>query len=77
WLLLSFALTLLLVDLGPLYMLETERIWIFLVGFLAIGAAARLAHEQMPLGDSPLVLPTLSIEAAQTIVMEVLLEWRW
>lgn len=77
WLLLSFALTLLLVDLAPLYTLETERIWIFLVGFLAIGAAARLAYDHVPHADSPLVLATLTMQAAQTILMEVLLEWRW
>jgi hypothetical protein len=77
WLLLSFVLTLLLVDLAPLYTLETERIWIFLVGFLAIGAAARLAYAHVSLAESPLVLTALTIEAAQTILMEALLEWRW
>lgn len=76
WLLLSFGLTLLLIDLAPLYTLETERIWIFLVGFLAIGAAARLAQTER-LAASPLVLATLAIEAAQTVLMEVLFEWRW
>ena len=40
WLTLSFALTLLILDLAPLYTLETERIWLFMVPFLAIGAAA-------------------------------------
>lgn len=81
WLLISFCLTLALIDLAPLYTLETERIWIFLVGFLAIGAAARLAQTvslgTMPLSTSPLVTATLVIEAVQTILMEVLLEWRW
>lgn len=77
WLLLSFCTTLLLVDLAPLYTLETERIWIFLVGFLAIGAAARLARGGASLAASPLVLATLAIEAGQTILMEVLFEWRW
>jgi hypothetical protein len=77
WLLLSFCVTLILVDVAPLYTLETERIWIFLVGFLAIGAAMRLESVATPLHTSPLVIATLVIEAAQTIVMEVLFEWRW
>ncbi len=77
WLLLSFGLTLLLVDLAPLYTLETERIWIFLVGFLAIGSAARLAAEPIPLHASPLVLATLLFEISQTILMELLFEWVW
>ncbi|HET6882449.1 MAG TPA: glycosyltransferase family 39 protein [Pirellulales bacterium] len=77
WLLLSFCLTLMLVDLAPLYTLETERIWIFLVGFLAIGAAARLARLETSLAASPLVLATLIIETSQTIGMEALFDWRW
>jgi hypothetical protein len=77
WLLISFCATLLLVDVAPLYTLETERIWIFLVGFLAIGAAAWLARDGASLAASRLVLATLAIEAGQTIVMEVLFEWRW
>lgn len=75
-LLLSFGLTLFLIDLAPLYTLETERIWIFLLGFLAIGAAARLAQTEK-LGASPLVAAALAFTAAQTVVMETLLDWRW
>jgi hypothetical protein len=77
WLLLSFALTLLLVDVAPLYTLETERIWIFLVGFLAIGASQRLAQTAGPLGSSTLVLAALLLEAGQTMLMEVLFDWVW
>ncbi|HVX10845.1 MAG TPA: glycosyltransferase family 39 protein [Pirellulales bacterium] len=77
WLLLSFGLTLLLVDLAPLYTLETERIWIFLVGFLALGSAACLASDPTPLHASPLVLAALLLEVFQTILMEVLFEWVW
>jgi hypothetical protein len=76
WLLMSFAVTLLCVDLAPLYTLETERIWIFLVGFLAIAAAARLSqagHSR----SSPIVMVTLLLQAAQTVLMEVLFEWVW
>jgi hypothetical protein len=77
WLLLSFGLTLLLVDIAPLYTLETERIWIFLVGFLAIGAAQCLSQITGPLGRSPLVLAALLLQATQTTLMEVLLDWVW
>jgi hypothetical protein len=77
WLLLSFAITLLLVDVAPLYTLETERIWIFLVGFLAIGAAQRLAQMAGPAGFSPVVLTALLLQAGQTMLMEVLLDWVW
>src|SRR5258708_6983851 len=59
WLLLSFALTLLVFDAAPLYTIETERIWIFLVGFLAIGASACLNQETTSLGCSAFVLVAL------------------
>ena len=72
-LLLSFAAALLLVDLAPLYTLETERIWIFLVGFVAIGAAAWLGR----FAESPLVTTVLLLQAGQTIAMEMLFEWVW
>jgi hypothetical protein len=75
WLLLSFGLTLLIVDVAPLYTLETERIWIFLVGFLVIGAAAAVKRNSGV--GSTLALAALVLQAAQTIVMEVLLEWVW
>ncbi|HWB13172.1 MAG TPA: glycosyltransferase family 39 protein [Pirellulales bacterium] len=77
WLLLSFGLTLLLVDLAPLYTLETERIWIFLVGFLAIGAARYLSQIASPSGFAPVVLTALLLQAGQTMLMEVLLDWVW
>lgn len=75
WLSLSFGLALLVVDIAPLYTLETERIWIFLVGFLAIAAATRLNANL--LAGSTLALAALLLQAVQTIVMEVLLEWVW
>jgi hypothetical protein len=75
WLLLSFAAALLLVDVAPLYTLETERIWMFLVGFLAIGASARVTSSAGPC--SMLVLAALLLQAGQTILMEVLFDWVW
>lgn len=77
WLTLSFALTLLLVDLAPLYTLETERIWIFMVPMLATGAAMRLSADVQGTRLSPLVLATLLLLAVQTVVMEMLLEMVW
>lgn len=81
WLTLSFALTLLLLDLAPLYTLETERIWLFMVPFLAVGAAAQLTREAAPqssLDDLSLRgYVALTLLAAQTLTMEVLFDWFW
>lgn len=82
WLLLSFAAALLLVDIAPLYTLETERIWIFMVPWLAIGAAAQLAlsqsTENRSSGElSPRAWAALLLLAAQTLLMEVLFDWVW
>lgn len=77
WLMLSFAATLMLVDLAPLYTLETERIWIFLVPLLAIGAASRLSPcvHQIPSWGAPAV--ALWLLAGQTVATEVLLDMVW
>jgi hypothetical protein len=77
WQLLSFAFALLLFDLAPLYTIETERLWIFLVGFMAIGAATALVGEITSRGTSPLVLAVAILQAGQTILMETLLDWVW
>ena len=82
WLLLSFAAALLLVDLAPLYTLETERIWIFMVPFLAIGAAApssrgQSAAEETSRELSPRTWTALCLLAGQTLVMEILFDWVW
>lgn len=82
WLTLSFAVALALVDIAPLYTLETERIWIFMVPFLAIGAAAQLARDKPPLKASENILSprtwtALLLLAAQTLVMEILFDWVW
>lgn len=77
WLTLSFASALLLVDLAPLYTLETERIWIFMVPLLAIGAATRLLPDAQGIKPSPLALATLLLLAGQTVVTELLLDMVW
>ena len=82
WLTLSFAAALLLVDLAPLYTLETERIWIFMVPFLAIGAARQLtggqtAAEENSAKLSPRTWTSLMLLAGQTLAMEVLFDWFW
>lgn len=82
WLLLSFAAALLLIDLAPLYTLETERIWIFMVPWLAIGAAAQLSREQSFAEGNSRALNSsawaaLLLLGGQTLAMEVLFDWVW
>lgn len=74
---LSFFAALLLVDLAPLYTLETERIWIFMVPFLAVAATACLDREQKAEASSRLTWWALSLLAGQTVLMETLLEMVW
>lgn len=66
----TFLATLALTLVAPLYTLEVERIWIFLVPFLTIGAARRLE-------DASDACLALSLVAVQTIVMESFLETLW
>jgi hypothetical protein len=72
----TFLATLAITLVAPLYTLEVERIWIFLVPFLAIGAARRLETVS---GDAslPAARLTLLLLAVQTIVMESFLETLW
>ncbi len=72
----TFLATLTLTLVAPLYTLEVERIWIFLVPFLTIGAARRLENTS---GDAPFPAArlALSLVALQTIVMESFLETLW
>ena len=74
---LSFFASLLLVDLAPLYTLETERIWIFMVPFLAIAAAAWLDRDHKARTGSRLACWALALLAGQTVLMETLLEMVW
>ena len=77
WPLVSFGVAFFLFDVAPLYTIETERLWMFLVGFLAIGAAAQLDQEAGSIASSPLVTTALLLQAGQTILMEVLFDWVW
>ena len=72
----TFLGTLAITILSPLYTLEVERIWIFLVPFLAIGAARRLEDESNEVAVSTTRLAMILL-AIQTIVMESFLETLW
>jgi len=73
----SFAVSLAIFDLAPLYTLEVEHIWLFLVPFVAIGAAA-VAERDIRGGEGQAVAGTaLALLAMQTVLMEVFLETTW
>jgi len=81
---LSFFGSLAVVVLAPLYTLEVERIWIFLAPMVAI-AAARELHAgtcKMPVTPgqtepNPAIRATFVLLAAQTVLMETLLDTLW
>jgi hypothetical protein len=76
WLSLSFVLALVVIDLAPLYTLEVEHIWLFMVPWLAIGAAGRLTDSS----DGDLTLEArlaLGLQMLQVVLMEVLLQTTW
>lgn len=72
----TFLATLAITLVAPLYTLEVERIWIFLVPLLAIGAARRL-EDPSAATPFPAARLTLILLAVQTLVMESLLETLW
>ncbi|HXT57173.1 MAG TPA: glycosyltransferase family 39 protein, partial [Pirellulales bacterium] len=79
---LSFAAALAILDIAPLYTLETERIWLFMVSFLAIGAATQLTSGPSAADSnsnrlSPRAWAAMLLLAGQTVVMEVLFDWFW
>lgn len=71
---LAFLLALATVDLAPLYTLEVEHIWLFIVPLVSIGACSRLSGDDAvpPVGWLAVVLV-----AAQTLAVEVCLETIW
>ncbi len=73
----SFGVSLAIFDAAPLYTLEVEHIWLFLVPFVAIGAAA-IAERDAKHGEGRAIAGTaLALLAAQTVLMEVFLETTW
>jgi hypothetical protein len=71
----SFVAAVALVDLAPLYTLEVEHIWLFMVPGVAI-AAARCVESDGP-RPSTLAILALALQAAQTVLMEVCLNTVW
>jgi len=76
-LVLSFAVAVLAVDCLPLYTLEVEHIWLFLVPWVAIAAASQLPLEPRAGRLAPATTLTLALAAAQTLAMELLLHTHW
>jgi hypothetical protein len=76
-LLLSLAAAVLIVDLLPLYTLEVEHIWLFLVPWVTIAAASQLLIGQREGHIAPVAKLALALVAAQTLAMEMLLETYW
>ena len=77
WLNLSYVLALAALVAAPLYTLEVERIWLFMVPLVAIPAARRLsgsADEDRPSTDVAL---TFCLLAVQVVIMEALLNTTW
>jgi hypothetical protein len=70
-------LTLLIADLAPIYMLEVERIWMFLIPLVVIPVAGRLFEQERGTGRVPATLAVATLLALQTLVTEVLLTTYW
>ncbi len=71
----SFVTASALVDLAPLYTLEVEHIWVFMVPGVAIAAARCAAAEgQRPSNVAALAL---ALQAGQTVLMEVCFNTVW
>ena len=74
--LITFSLTLTVVTLLPLYVLETERIWIFLTPLVVLPATAwirsfseKSQHSMITMGAGLLMI--------QTILTETVLDTYW
>jgi len=76
---LSFLGALVIVVFAPLYTLEVERIWIFLVPLVAIAATRELESEPVAHDDTPgpAVRMTFLLLAGQAVLMEALLDTLW
>jgi hypothetical protein len=71
------VVTLIVAACVPVYVLEVERVWMFLVPLIAIPAAARLAELERGSGRLTLTLAVAALLAAQTLLTEVLLTTYW
>ncbi len=77
WLNLSYLLALAALDAAPLYTLEVERIWLFMVPLVAISAARRLNGSEDADRPGPAVALTFFLLAVQVVVIEALLNTTW
>jgi hypothetical protein len=73
----SFAAALLLVSFSTLFTLETERIWIGLIPFVAILAARLLEAVRRLEGDAAAFRTTAVLLSAQILLFESFLNTRW
>lgn len=69
--------TLLIVASVPVYVLEVERVWMFLVPLVVIPVASRLFEDEHLTGKIHGTLAVAILVAAQTLVTEVLLTTYW
>jgi hypothetical protein len=74
---LSFLLALVIIAAAPLFTLEVDHIWLFMVPFLAVAAAAWLARDGDLEEATPAVRWTLGGLALQVVAMETLLHTMW
>ena len=74
---LTFFGSLVIVTIAPLYTLEVERIWVFLVPLVAIAAARELGRQ--PRLDYPggAIRMTFLLLSSQVVLMEALLSTLW
>jgi len=73
----SFLVSLTIFAAAPLYTLEVEHIWLFLVPFVAIGAAAVAERDSNDGQGHAIAVTSLVLLAVQTVLMEVFLETTW
>ncbi len=71
------AFTVLIAAVVPVYVLEVERVWMFLTPFVAIPVAWRLFDEERCSGKIGAALPVTALLAVQTLLTEVFLTTYW
>ena len=72
----SFVAALAIIVAAPLYTLEVEHIWLFMVPLASIGAARALSEDEASRPDN-VALGALTMAAVQTLLMETLLSSVW